>query len=106
MRAAFWLRVRWSRFRTTKKSLKYIWGADVLQVSGVNQYYGGRHILWDASFGVPIGACTVLLGRNGVGKTTLLKSIMGAIPIRGGTVKMGNKDVASLPPYARAALGM
>ncbi len=78
----------------------------MLQVSGVNQFYGGSHILRDVSFDVPIGACTVLLGRNGVGKTTLLKSIMGAIPIRGGTVKMGDKDVASLPPYARAALGM
>ena len=78
----------------------------MLEISGLNQFYGGSHILRDVGFSVPIGACTVLLGRNGVGKTTLLKSIMGAIPIKSGTVKLGGKEIASLPPYARAALGM
>jgi len=78
----------------------------VLEVAGVNQFYGGSHILRDVTFSVPIGACTVLLGRNGVGKTTLLKSIMGAITIRSGTVKLGAKEIAGLPPYARAAAGL
>jgi urea transport system ATP-binding protein len=78
----------------------------MLEVSGLNQYYGGSHILRDVSFSVPVGACTVLLGRNGVGKTTLLKCLMGVLPIKNGTIAFDGRDVTSTPTYGRAAAGM
>jgi urea transport system ATP-binding protein len=78
----------------------------MLRVAGVNQYYGGSHILRDIGFDVAPGACTALLGRNGVGKTTLLRCLMGLLPIRSGEVMFDGKSIAGLPPYARAALGI
>jgi urea transport system ATP-binding protein len=78
----------------------------MLEVSGLNQYYGGSHILRDVSFSVPLGACTVLLGRNGVGKTTLLKCLMGVLPIKNGTIAFDGRDVTSTATYGRAAAGM
>jgi urea transport system ATP-binding protein len=78
----------------------------MLRVAGVNQYYGGSHILRDIAFDVAPGACTALLGRNGVGKTTLLRCLMGLLPIRSGEVMFDGKNIAGLPPYARAALGI
>jgi urea transport system ATP-binding protein len=78
----------------------------MLEVSGLNQFYGGSHILRDIAFTAPMGACTVLLGRNGVGKTTLLKCLMGALPIRGGSIQFDGRDIAGLPPYVRASLGV
>src|SRR5205809_3789993 len=78
----------------------------MLRVAGVNQYYGGSHILRDVAFEVAPNACTTLLGRNGVGKTTLLKCLMGLLPIRSGEVALDGKSIAALPPYARAALGI
>ena len=78
----------------------------MLKVAGVNQYYGGSHILRDVAFDVAPGACTALLGRNGVGKTTLLRCLMGLLPIRSGEVMFDGKSIAALPPYARAALGI
>jgi urea transport system ATP-binding protein len=78
----------------------------MLSITNLNQYYGGSHILRDIAFDVPDGKCTTLLGRNGVGKTTLLKCLMGLLPIRSGNVKLENRSIGSLPPYARAALGI
>jgi urea transport system ATP-binding protein len=78
----------------------------VLAVKSLNQYYGGSHILRQVGFDVPSGACTALLGRNGVGKTTLLRCLMGLLPIRSGEIEFEGRSVASLPPYARAALGI
>src|SRR5947208_7956063 len=78
----------------------------MLHVSHLNQYYGGSHILGDVEFDVPDGHCTTLLGRNGVGKTTLLKCLMGLLPIRSGDIRLRDRSIASLPPYARAALGI
>src|SRR5438876_3666877 len=78
----------------------------MLRVAGLNQYYGGSHILRDVAFDVPSAACTALLGRNGVGKTTLLRCLMGLLPIRSGEVTFDGKSIAALPPYARAALGI
>jgi urea transport system ATP-binding protein len=75
-------------------------------VSGLNQFYGSSQTLRDINFVVPNGACTVLLGRNGVGKTTLLKCLMGALPLKGGSVEFAGSAVTALPPYQRAALGM
>jgi urea transport system ATP-binding protein len=78
----------------------------MLSVEGINQYYGGSHILRDVAFDVPENACTALLGRNGVGKTTLLKCLMGLLPIRSGRIEFGGSSMATMPPYARAALGI
>jgi urea transport system ATP-binding protein len=78
----------------------------MLCVSGLNQFYGGSHILRNVSFDVPAGQLTALLGRNGVGKTTLLRCLMGLLPIRSGDIRLGGDGVASLPPYRRAALGL
>ncbi|HEX4944981.1 MAG TPA: ATP-binding cassette domain-containing protein, partial [Usitatibacteraceae bacterium] len=75
-------------------------------VEGLNQYYGGSHILRDVSFEVPAGQVTTLLGRNGVGKSTLLKCIAGLLPVRSGTVAFDGVDVTKLPPHARARLGL
>ncbi len=78
----------------------------MLSVQGLNQYYGGSHTLRDVGFDVPAGACTALLGRNGVGKTTLLKCLMGVLPVRSGKIGFAGSSIANLPPYARAALGI
>ena len=59
----------------------------VLQVKGLNQYYGGSHTLWDVDLEVPAGSRTCLMGRNGMGKTTLLKCIMGLLPAASGEVR-------------------
>ena len=78
----------------------------MLTVSGLNQYYGGSHILRDLSFEVPAGKVTVLLGRNGVGKTTLLKSLMGLVPTKSGTITFEGKDLTHAAPYERARAGL
>jgi urea transport system ATP-binding protein len=78
----------------------------MLAINGLNQYYGGSHILRDVAFDVRAGACTTLLGRNGVGKTTLLKCLMGLLPIRSGDIAFDGASIVALPPYARAALGI
>jgi urea transport system ATP-binding protein len=78
----------------------------MLSVAHLNQYYGGSHILRDVTFDVPTGKCTTLLGRNGVGKTTLLKCLMGLLAARSGEVRFDNANIAALPPYARARLGL
>jgi urea transport system ATP-binding protein len=78
----------------------------MLAVRQLNQYYAGSHILRNVALDVPAGACTALLGRNGVGKSTLLRCLMGLLPIRSGDVVFDGASIASLPPYARAALGI
>ena len=78
----------------------------MLTVSNVNQYYGGSHILRDVSFDIPQGSVTTVLGRNGVGKTTLLKCLVGLLPIKSGGLQFGGRDIASLRPYERARLGI
>ncbi len=78
----------------------------MLSITGLNQYYGGSHILRDVNFEVPHGACTTILGRNGVGKTTLLKCLVGLVPMRSGTLSLNGKDITALPPYERARRGI
>ena len=78
----------------------------MLCVKNIHQYYGGSHILRDVSVNTRVGEVTVLLGRNGVGKTTLLKSIMGLVPIRSGAVMLGDQDISNAKPYERAAWGV
>ena len=78
----------------------------MLGVAALNQYYGGSHILRDVAFEVPQDACTVLLGRNGTGKTTLLKCLMGLLPIRSGEITFDGVNMTAMPPYTRTALGI
>ena len=78
----------------------------MLAVQNLNQYYGGSHILRDVSFEVPPGKVTVLLGRNGVGKSTLLKTLLGLIPSRTGQVTFFGKDITQAKPYERVRAGI
>jgi len=78
----------------------------MLSVANLNQYYGGSHILRDLSFEVPAGKVTALLGRNGVGKTTLLKTLMGLLPAANGTVRFGERDLTRAKPDERARAGI
>ncbi|CAN5292685.1 urea ABC transporter ATP-binding subunit UrtE [soil metagenome] len=78
----------------------------MLTLESVNQYYSGSHILRDVSLELKAGDCTVLLGRNGVGKTTTLRSIMGLVPIKSGRILFDGRDITTLPSYERARLGI
>ena len=78
----------------------------MLTIRGLNQYYGGSHILRGIDLEVPTGACTAVLGRNGVGKTTLLRCLMGELPLRSGTVLLEGRDVTALPAWERARRGL
>ena len=78
----------------------------MLQIKGLNQYYGGSHILRDVSFEAPVGQCTVVLGRNGVGKTTLLKCLMGLLPAKSGQIMLDGQDLSSMSPEQRVRHGL
>mgnify|MGYP000983918614 FL=1 len=78
----------------------------MLQAESINQYYGGSHTLRGVSLAVRKGQCLALLGRNGVGKTTLLKCLMGVLPLASGRITLDGQDISRLPPHRRAALGM
>jgi urea transport system ATP-binding protein len=78
----------------------------MIDIQGLDQFYGGSHILWDVTMDVPQGSCTVLMGRNGMGKTTLLRCLMGLVPIAGGTMRCGGHDLTSAPAPRRAPLGI
>ena len=71
-------------------------------VETLNQYYGGSHILRNVGFEVPAGKVTALLGRNGVGKTTLLKTLMGLVPARSGKITFENRELTRATPHVRA----
>jgi urea transport system ATP-binding protein len=78
----------------------------MLTVKNIDQYYGGSHILRNVSFEAQDGKVTVLLGRNGVGKTTLLKSLMGLVPIRSGSIEFDGRHIEKATPYERARAGI
>lgn len=74
----------------------------MLQVEGINHYYGESHTLWDLDIKVPSGSCTCLMGRNGVGKTTLLKCIMGLQAVKTGTILYGDLPLHRINAELRA----
>ncbi|MBC5783870.1 urea ABC transporter ATP-binding subunit UrtE [Ramlibacter sp. USB13] len=78
----------------------------MLTIHNIHQYYGGSHILRDVSLEAKLGQVTVILGRNGVGKTTLLKSLMGLVPIKSGTILFDGKPIQGKTPYERARAGI
>ena len=78
----------------------------MLEVSSINQYYGGSHILRDVSLRANAGQVTVVLGRNGVGKSTLLKSIMGLVPIQSGCITLAGQVIDRAAPFDRVRAGV
>ncbi|MDN3546038.1 MAG: urea ABC transporter ATP-binding subunit UrtE [Roseateles asaccharophilus] len=78
----------------------------MLKVDSLHQAYGGSHILRGLSFEAQASEITVILGRNGVGKTSLLKSLMGVVPIKSGSLSLEGREIARLSPFERARLGM
>jgi len=78
----------------------------MLTIEKLNQHYGSSQTLRDVSFTAPLGACTAVLGRNGVGKTTLLRCLMGLVPVTSGSISFDGVELTGLPPFARARLGL
>jgi urea transport system ATP-binding protein len=78
----------------------------MLEINNINQYYGQSHILWDLSLNLKQGTCGCLIGRNGVGKTTLLKCITGLLPIRDGVISLHGQDINKLSTENRARGGI
>ncbi len=78
----------------------------MLEIQKLNQFYGGSHTLWDVDMIVPQGSVTCLMGRNGMGKTTLLKSVMGLLNTTSGSIEYGGQDLRKQPAERRAHLGI
>ena len=78
----------------------------MLKVTGLNQFYGGSHILRGIDFEARLGEVTVVLGRNGVGKTTLLKSLIGVVPVKGGSITLDGADITKSTSYERVRQGV
>lgn len=78
----------------------------MLRVEGLNQFYGESHTLWDLTIDIQSGACACLMGRNGVGKTTLLKCVMGLLPLRAGSIHFDGQDISRLSTESRARAGI
>jgi urea transport system ATP-binding protein len=76
--------------------------SELLQIRGLNQFYGGSHTLWDVDLDVPRGSCTCLMGRNGMGKTTLLRCIMGLLPSSTGKILFDGRDLRAAAAADRA----
>ncbi len=78
----------------------------MLEVSGLNQFYGGSHTLWDVDLAVPEGSCTCLMGRNGVGKTTLLRAILGLVAVKSGSIRLCGEEIGDRPTEERVRRGI
>ena len=78
----------------------------MLKIDNINQFYGGSHILRNVGLEAKLGEVTVVLGRNGVGKTTLLKSLMGVVPVKTGVIQLDGGDITRDPPYERVRKGV
>ena len=78
----------------------------MLEAAGLCQSYGESRTLWDVALAIPDGACLCLMGRNGVGKTTLLKCLMGLLAVEAGSIRFAGEDLRALPPERRAKLGI
>ena len=78
----------------------------MLNIQALNQYYGEGHTLWDVSVEFAAGSCTCLMGRNGVGKTTLLKTIMGLLPAKSGNIEFNGTELTGKDSSQRARVGI
>src|ERR1700690_2395250 len=106
MRDRCWRKDRSTKSRTTRASSKSISGASMLEVYGVDLFYGASHALRGVELAAKKGEVTCILGRNGVGKTSLLRAIFGLLPIRSGKIFWEAKDITDLAPYDRARAGL
>jgi urea transport system ATP-binding protein len=80
--------------------------APMIKIEKLNQRYGGSQILWDVDLEIKRGSCTCIMGRNGVGKTTLLKCLMGLLPLQSGAIFLDDIPVHTLPAHQRARAGI
>ncbi|ANQ21555.1 urea ABC transporter ATP-binding subunit UrtE [Vibrio natriegens] len=78
----------------------------MIEIKGLNQFYGQSHTLWDLDMQIPKGKCTVLMGRNGVGKTTLLQCIMGLLPTKSGEINFLGQNITKMAAEKRAPIGI
>lgn len=78
----------------------------MLKLSGINQFYGQSHTLWDLDVEIDQGECLCLMGRNGVGKTTLLNVLMGQLPVKSGTIEFDGQDISKFSVERRAEIGI
>ncbi len=78
----------------------------MLKIEQLNQFYGESHTLWDLDLDITKGKCTCLMGRNGVGKTTLVQSVMGILPIQSGRMLFDGEDLSKLSAEKRAGMGI
>ena len=78
----------------------------MIKFEKVNQLYGSSQILWDLDLDIQQGSCTCLMGRNGVGKTTLLKALMGLLPVKSGDISVDNKNINKLAAETRPRMGV
>ena len=78
----------------------------MLSIQGINQFYNQSHILWDLDLELKEGSCSCLLGRNGVGKTTLLKCITGLLQVKSGQISLMGRDITKLSTENRARSGI
>jgi urea transport system ATP-binding protein len=78
----------------------------MLAIKQLNQFYSQSHTLWDLEMTIPQGSCYSLMGRNGVGKTTLLQCIMGLLPVQSGSIELDGENLSDKPAHARAGLGV
>ena len=78
----------------------------MLSIEGLDVAYGGSQVLWSVDLQVPAGSVVCLMGRNGVGKTTLLRSVMGLLPARRGRISFLDRDVTRASPDERARAGL
>jgi urea transport system ATP-binding protein len=78
----------------------------MISIRKLSQHYGGSQILWDVDMEIQRGSCTCIMGRNGVGKTTLLKCLMGLLPVSSGDIELDGRSLSGLPAFQRARAGI
>src|SRR4051794_25358798 len=78
----------------------------LLELSNVETAYGRSQVLFGMSFAIPVGQMVTLMGRNGMGKTTTVRSIMGLTPARSGSIRFKGREIAALAPYRIAQRGI
>src|ERR671935_1259275 len=115
MKGSSWLTGRRSRSRRTRTSptffsaLRFRLAKDkhvLLEIEGINTFRGPAHILRGVSLTVDDGEVVSLVGRNGAGRTTIIESITGLLPVRSGHIRFRGEDITKLPPHKRAKRGI